>query len=111
MQTNGGLGAYASEGLGNHSVMDGVDDCGTGVTNGVSNGECMAAAEVKTTLTKSQQEVIRLIGQFLRNLGLTLVLLTLILRQVYVEPCVKLQEIFAPLATNQTKPLSIFSIF
>lgn len=71
MQTNGGIGAYASEGLGNHSVMDGVDDCGTGATNGVSNGECMAAAEVKTTLTKSQQEVIRLIGQFLRNLGLT----------------------------------------
>lgn len=86
MQTNGGgLGYPAPEDdFDHHSGMDGVDDCdgGGGVPNGVSNGECVPAAAGSTTaggtvvetkasmLTKSQQEVIRLIGQFLRNLGL-----------------------------------------
>lgn len=88
MQTNGGGLGYPAPGddFDHHSGMDGVDDCGGGgVPNGVSNGECVpAAAAVPTpaggtvveakasTLTRSQQEVIRLIGQFLRNLGLKL---------------------------------------
>lgn len=88
MQTNGGgLGYPAPEDdFDHHSGMDGVDDCdgGGGVPNGVSNGECVPAAAVSTPaggtvvetkasmLTRSQQEVIRLIGQFLRNLGLKL---------------------------------------
>jgi len=51
------------------TAMDGVED---GLLNGVTNGELADKSTTTETrgMSKTQQEIVRLIGQFLRNLGL-----------------------------------------
>lgn len=51
------------------TAMDGVED---GLPNGVSNGVLVDRSTTSEArgMSKTQQEIIRLIGQFLRNLGL-----------------------------------------